>query len=354
MEFPIFKTKVKGVGGKFDLTDRADRKRYFQAKAGEEIKKIKKYLAQNSFIGYMLAKKQAGKGTYARMLLEIFGENRIAHLSVGDLVRKVDQEITNPKKKKKLEAFLQQNYRGFHSIEEIIKSQKSRSTQKLLPSEFILVLIERAISRMGKKAILIDGFPRDLDQVSYSLFYRALVGYRDDPDFFVLIQIPESVIDMRMKTRVVCPKCKTPRSPELLPTKDVGYDEKKDQFFLRCDNPACQGARMAGKEGDQLGIEAVRGRMEKDEGLIKQALSLHGIPKILLRNSVPVKEAKKYIDEYEATPFYSYSRDKKTEKVLVHEKPWVVKDDQGVPSYSLLAPAVVLSLIKQLPEVLGI
>jgi len=354
MEFPIFKTKVKGVRGKFDLTDRADRKRYFQAKAGEEIKKIKKYLDQNSFIGYMLAKKQAGKGTYARMLLEIFGENRIAHLSVGDLVREVDQEVSDPKKKKKLEAFLRQNYRSFHSIEEIIKSQESRSTQKLLPSEFILVLIERAISRLGKKAILIDGFPRDLDQVSYSLFYRALVGYRDDLDFFILIQIPENVIDKRMKTRVACPKCHTPRSLKVLPTKKVEYDEKGKKFFLRCDDPACQGERMVSKEGDKLGIENIRERLNRDEELVKRAFSLHGIPKILLRNHVPVKKAKEYVDDYELTPFYSYTWDRKNKKVTVHQNPWIVKDDQGVPSYSLLAPTVALSLIKQMPEVLGL
>jgi hypothetical protein len=36
------------------------------------------------------------------------------------------------------------------------------------------------------------------------------------------------------------------------------------------------------------------------------------------------------------------------------EKPWVVNDDQGVPSYSLQAPAVAVSLIKQLVKALGI
>jgi len=38
----------------------------------------------------------------------------------------------------------------------------------------------------------------------------------------------------------------------------------------------------------------------------------------------------------------------------VIEKPWIVKDDEGVPSYSLLAPPVVVSMIKQIVEVLDL
>jgi len=38
----------------------------------------------------------------------------------------------------------------------------------------------------------------------------------------------------------------------------------------------------------------------------------------------------------------------------VIEKPWVVKDDDGVPSYSLLPQAVAVSLIKQMVSVLGL
>ena len=68
MEFPVFKTKIKGVSQKFNLADPAQRQKYFQAKAGEEIKKLKKYLEKDTFIAYLLAKKRAGKGTYSRLL----------------------------------------------------------------------------------------------------------------------------------------------------------------------------------------------------------------------------------------------------------------------------------------------
>jgi hypothetical protein len=111
---------------------------------------------------------------------------------------------------------------------------------------------------------------------------------------------------------------------------------------------------MVGKEGDELGIEPIRDRLEMDEKLIERALDLHGIPKILLRNSIPVAEAEKNIDDYEITPEFVYDWDAKEQKVEVSEKRWIVKDDKSVDSYSLMAPPVVISMLKQMVEVLGL
>jgi len=109
---------------------------------------------------------------------------------------------------------------------------------------------------------------------------------------------------------------------------------------------------MESKEGDHKGLDFIRSRLVKDEEVMRNVFALHGIPKILLRNHVPVFEAKKYFDDYEITPEYSFKWDKKTKKVRVIEKPWVVQDDNGVSSHSLLASAVVASMIKQMVEVL--
>ncbi len=83
-------------------------------------------------------------------------------------------------------------------------------------------------------------------------------------------------------------------------------------------------------------------------------MGLHGVPKVFLRNSIPVAEAKSKFDDYEITPAYSYKYDEKTGKIEVLESPWIFKDDNGVDSYSLLPAPVVVSMIKQLVEVLGI
>ena len=111
---------------------------------------------------------------------------------------------------------------------------------------------------------------------------------------------------------------------------------------------------MEAKEGDNLGIAPISERLQKDDEIMRNVFGLHGVPKILLRNHVPKVEAREYFDEYELTPEYSFIYDEEKKKVKVLEKPWTMKDDNGVDSNSLLAPPVVVSMIKQLFDVLNL
>ena len=120
-------------------------------KAGQEIKKIKKYLEKNTFIAYLLGKKNSGKGTYAKMFGEVVGEDKIDHFSIGDMIRGIDEELKDEKKKKELVAFLEKNYRGWLPFEKILKSLENRNTKVLLPTELILALVKREISRREKE-----------------------------------------------------------------------------------------------------------------------------------------------------------------------------------------------------------
>jgi adenylate kinase family enzyme len=354
LDFPIFKTKQEPYK-KFDLNDVADRQKYFEYKAGDEIKKLQTYLAEgNTFIAYLLGKKSSGKGTYSKMFAEVVDKERVAHFSIGDMIRSYDSVVNDETQRKELVEFLQKEYRGFMSAEDMVKAMQSRSTKTLLPTELILALAKREIAKLGKKAIFIDGFPRDLDQVSYALFFRDLIGYRADPDVFVLIDVPSSVIDERVKNRLICPLCQTSRNLKLLPTKNVEYDANENKFYLHCDNPVCSGPRMVTKEGDELGVAPIKDRLDKDEMLIREAFKLQGIPKVLLRNSFPVSVAEEYYDDYEITPEYEYHADKATNVVTVDTKPWQVPDDEGVASNSLTPPPVVVALIKQLVGALGL
>jgi adenylate kinase family enzyme len=353
LTFPVFKTKSE-VYKKFDLTDVKSRQEYFEYKAGDEIKRLREFLKNNTFIAYLLGKKSSGKGTYSKMFAEVIDKDKVAHFSIGDMVRSFDDVVKDPIKKKELVEFLEKNYRGFMPLDKIMEALEGRSTKVLLPSELILALAKREIAKLGKKSIFIDGFPRELDQVSYSLFFRDLIGYREDPDVFILIDVPTSVIDERVKFRVICPLCQTSRNLKLLSTKNVEYDKDEDKFHLICDNSSCKGSRMVTKEGDELGIEPIRERLDKDEMLIKEAFNLQGVPKVLLRNSVPADETKELTDDYEITPGYSYNWNEEENKVETIEKPWEVKDDEGVLSNSLMPPPVVVSLIKQLVKALNI
>lgn len=355
MKFPIFKTKMEDKGRTFNLTDPVERNDYFHYKADEEIDKLKDYVRENSFIVYLLGKKNSGKGTYSKMFAEIINPERIDHFSVGDMIRAVSKEIQDGTKKAEIEEYLKKEYRGWVPAEDLIKAIENRDTKTLLPTELILALVKREIAKRPKKTIFIDGFPREMDQVSYSLFFRDLIGFRNDQDVLAFIDVPTNVIEERIKWRRICPICNTSRSTKLLPTAKIGYDEAIKEFSLLCDNPKCSGhntQKLGPKEGDELGIAPLKARLELDQKLMEKAMTLYGIPKVYLRNALPADSAKDYVDDYELTPEFGYTWDGK--EVKVDQKPWTVKDDEGVTSYSLMAPAVVVSLIKQLSKVLGL
>jgi len=352
LEFPVTGTKVKGLTKKFDLNSPEGRKSYFEAKVGDEIAKIKKYLEKKTFVAYMIGKKNSGKGTYSQIFTEIFGSDKVSLISIGDIVRNTSADwdkFVKTDKYKRLKTL----YRGYISFDDAVDALLGRSQGALLPTEFILALLKLEIEDHKGKTLFIDGLPRDLDQVSYSLYFRDLIGYRDDPDMFVLIDIPESVIDERIKYRVVCPNCKNTRNIKLLITNKYEYDKKDKKFYLLCDSPRCTGGfRMQPKEGDSLGIGPIRDRLNKDEEILRKAFALHGIPKILLRNHVAKSESETYFDDYEITPEYLLSLN--GEKVKVAEKPWTVIDDNGVESVSLLSAPVVVALLKQMADILEI
>lgn len=347
-DLKLSKTKVAGLTRRFDVNDPASRRKYFEAKVGKEIKKLRAYFEKGGkFVAFLIGKKNSGKGTYSKLFMEAIGGHHVGHLSVGDIVRDIHASVKTPAGRKKLVTFLKSNYRGFHSPEETIDLILGRNQSGLVSSELILALIKFEISKRPRQALFIDGFPRAFDQISYSLFLKELIGYANEPDFFVFLDVPNSVIDERIKTRVICPICKMPRNLRLLATKKVGYDEKAKTFYLMCDTPSCKGARMVAKEGDELGIEPIRERLETDDKISKHLKGLHGVAKIYLRNALPATVAKKLVDEYELTPSYNYKLDPKTGKVKTLETSWIIKDDSGIPSYSLLPAAVVVSLIKQ-------
>ena len=109
---------------------------------------------------------------------------------------------------------------------------------------------------------------------------------------------------------------------------------------------------MVPKEGDELGIEALRDRIEADDKVMRKLLELQGVPNVLLRNSLPKDVALGHVDAYELTPSYRYEWDAAAKQVKVIEEPWTFNDDEGNLSYSLLPPPVVVSLIKQVARVL--
>ncbi len=354
MEFPIFNTRILSKGKTYDLTDASQRYSYFHDKAGAEIEAIKEYLETNAFVGFLLAKKQAGKGTYSKMLQEVLGEDRLAHVSVGDIVRDVDLATKDASYRTELEIYMQKHYRGFVSLDQAFDAFYSRSQDKLLPTEFVLTLVKREIEKVGRKALFIDGIPRDLDQISYSLFFRELINFKNDPDFFVLIDTPEELISARLSGRRVCPICKTSKNIYFNPTTRVVFNKETHSYVLICDNKDCSGYKTAEcvlKEGDSAGISLIRARLESDGQLMEKVGTLAGVPKINLRTSIPVEKKEANMEDYEIAPEFVYSGE---DPVQISSRPFIFRDDFGVESHSLMAASVVLSLIYQIHAVLNL
>src|SRR3990167_561999 len=153
--FPIIKTKILNLARRFDLNNPKQRREYFQAKVGEEISQLKKYLEANTFIAYLLGKKNSGKGTYTKLMAEIFGADKIGHISVGDLVRETHKIIEDPKERKELMKYLSEHYRGYISIDDAIDALIGKNQKVLLPTEFIMALVKREIDKRGRKTIFL-------------------------------------------------------------------------------------------------------------------------------------------------------------------------------------------------------
>ena len=129
MDFPIVKTKIENMPS-FDLSNPEDCEKYFELEVKEDIKKIKNYLEHNSFIVYLLGKKNSGKGTYAKIFRNLMGTEKISHFSIGDMIRGIDEELKDKDRREELISFLKKNYRGWVSLDDII-------------DQFILVKITR-------------------------------------------------------------------------------------------------------------------------------------------------------------------------------------------------------------------
>lgn len=353
-EFPIFNSKALSDGKTYDLSDPVDRKQYFDAKLGSKIDDVKVYLENNSFIGYLIAKKQAGKGTYSKMLQEILGPDRFAHISVGDVIRYYHKAFEDTVVALELKKEIEKTYRGFISIDDAITALLNRSQDKIsVPTEFLLSLLKLEIDKMGKKALFIDGLPRSLDQVSYSLYFRDLINYREDKDFFVLIDVAESVIDARMKNRVVCPICGTSKNLIFNSSKYIKYDDVLQHFYFLCDNSTCLGhgkEKMIEKEGDAAGAVSIADRLKSDEILINQAFDLYGIPRILVRGSIPLNQKEECLEEYEVKHCHTFSL--KEGHVVDSQTDWVFTDDSGVASCETYPAVHVVNIFTQLHQIL--
>ena len=137
----------------------------------------------------------AGKGTCASRVGAKMG---IPAISTGDLLRAAVKAGTALGKKAK----------GYMDAGELV------------PDQLVIdMLKERLAAPDAKNGFILDGYPRTLEQA------KALEAITKI-DLVINLDVPESIVIMRMSTRVTCKKCGEIYNPRTMPSKTRGVCDK--------------------------------------------------------------------------------------------------------------------------------
>ena len=148
----------------------------------------------------MMGAQGTGKGTVAGIISQNTG---IEQLSTGDVFRK------NIKEKTPLG----------------IEAEKYISKGNLVPDEITVPMVTEYLdSDLAKNGIVLDGFPRTLNQAQK--LDEILEQRGKKVDLVINLTTPRDEIIDRIMTRRVCPNCKTTYNIKLNPPKVEGICDK--------------------------------------------------------------------------------------------------------------------------------
>lgn len=152
-----------------------------------------------------------GKGTQAEKLEKNLG---LIKLSTGDMLR--DMSVGN-------------------SVESI-ELKNIMAQGKLVPDEFIIKALEQKIKKLNiDKGVILDGFPRTIEQAKYldKLFMEGQILSNSDV-LAVAISVSDKQIIKRISGRFACIECKSGYHDIFKPTKIVNKcDHCGSTKFLR-------------------------------------------------------------------------------------------------------------------------
>jgi adenylate kinase len=124
----------------------------------------------------------SGKGTQAHLLVD---QGHFHHLSTGDLVRAEIMAGTE------LGSSIKQLY----------------DEGKLVPDELIIPIFEHVFKSLPEESdVLLDGFPRDIDQVN--MLEKLLPTMSRQVDRVIMIDVTEEEVVHRLGLRRICPSCR--------------------------------------------------------------------------------------------------------------------------------------------------
>jgi adenylate kinase len=127
----------------------------------------------------------------------------LAHIATGDLFRQALEEGT----------------------ELGIKAKSYMERGELVPNQItIAMVLERLSAPDGKKGVILDGFPRNLEQAE--ALDKALARQGKSVDKVIYIKVSEGELMKRLSGRWICRQCQTPYHSTDFPPKVRGKCDK--------------------------------------------------------------------------------------------------------------------------------
>jgi adenylate kinase len=142
----------------------------------------------------------AGKGTQAA---NVARELNLAHIATGDLFRQALEKGT-----------------GLG-----IKAKSYMERGELVPNQITIdMVLEQLAAPHSQKGVILDGFPRNLEQAE--ALDKALAGQDKSVDKVIYIRVSEKELMRRLSGRWICRRCQTPYHITDSPPKVWGKCDK--------------------------------------------------------------------------------------------------------------------------------
>lgn len=153
----------------------------------------------------------SGKGTMSEMIVEKYG---IVHISTGEILRAAIREGSQLG----------------------LEAKKYIEDGHLVPDKIVNdIILDRLLQKDVEKGFLLDGYPRNIQQVKS--FEEILNKVNKKIDFVLNLEIAETLLAKRVTGRRVCPNCKMIYHIENMKPKVEGIcDNCQSQLVQRKDD----------------------------------------------------------------------------------------------------------------------
>ncbi len=153
----------------------------------------------------------AGKGTQAASVAQGL---KVVHIASGDLFRQAQEQGT----------------------ELGMQAKSYMEKGMLVPDEItIRMVLERMSASDCERGVILDGFPRNLEQAK--TLDKVLLAQAKAIDKVIYIKVPEEELLQRLSGRLICRNCQTPYHATITPPKVRGKcDRCGGELYQRADD----------------------------------------------------------------------------------------------------------------------